>query len=56
MFSEYESFVRSAPWTRHPATEILRQICMTFTVREFHPPHFLELNHLHLGESIYRSP
>jgi len=50
VFGKYESFVRSAPWTRHRATEILRQICAILTVCGFHPPHFLELNHLHLGE------
>jgi len=40
VFGKYESFVRSAPWKRHPATEILRQMCMTFTVRGFHPCYF----------------
>jgi len=40
VFGKYESFVRSAPWTRSPATEILRQICMGFIVRGFHSPHF----------------
>ena len=40
VFGKYDSFVCSAPWTRHPAAEILRQICMTFTVRGFHPRHF----------------
>jgi len=40
VFGKYESFVHSAPWTRHPATEILRQICMTSTVRGFHSRHF----------------
>jgi len=40
VFGKYESFVRLAPWTRPLATEILRQICMTFTVRGFHPCHF----------------
>jgi len=40
IFGEYESFVRSAPWTRHPATEILRKICAVLTVCGFHPRHF----------------
>jgi len=56
VFGKYESFLRSAPWKRHPATEILRQMCAIFEVRGFYPPHFLELNHLHLGEWIYGSP
>jgi len=56
VFGKYESFVRSAPWKRHPATQILRKICAILTVCGFHPPHFLELNHLHLGEAIYLSP
>ena len=40
VFGKYESFVRSAPWTRHPATDSLRQICAILTVRGFHPSHF----------------
>jgi len=53
IFHQYELSVCSAPWKRHPTTKILRQI---FEVHGFHPPRFLELNHLHLGESIDRSP
>ena len=37
VFGKYESLVRSAPWTRHPATVILKQIYATLTVRIFHP-------------------
>ena len=40
IFGQYELFVRLAPWKRHPATVVLRQICMIFTVRGFHPRHF----------------
>jgi len=40
VFGKYESFVVSAPWRQHPATVFLRQICMVFTVRGFHPSYF----------------
>ena len=40
ILGQYELFVRSAPWKRHPATAVLGQICAIFTVRGFHPHHF----------------
>jgi len=40
ILGQYELFVRLAPWKRHPATAVLKQICMNFTVRGFHPRHF----------------
>ena len=40
VFGKYELFVRLAPWTRHPATKILRQICMSFTVCGFYSLYF----------------
>jgi len=40
IFGQYELFVCLAPWKRHPATVILRQICMIFTVCGFHHRHF----------------
>jgi len=40
LFGEYESLMCSAPWKRHPATKILRQISAILTVRGFHPSHF----------------
>jgi len=35
IFDKYESFVRSAPWDRHPYAVDLKQICANLRVRTF---------------------
>ena len=37
IFGKYESLVHSKPWTRHPATVVLKQICATLMVLTLHP-------------------
>ena len=52
VFGKYESLARSAPWTRHPATVVLKQICATLTVFIFHPGTFCSINNLLPGQRI----
>jgi len=50
VFSKYESLVRSAPWTRYPATRVLKQIYATLTVLIFHPGILCSIANLLPGE------
>jgi len=36
IIGQYELFVRSTPWNKHPATLILKKICTLLTVQYFH--------------------